>query len=139
MTLSKKDKMYFNIAKEISKLSDFPRIHVGCVAVYKHRIISTGVNSLKTRPLQKKYNRFRYDDDSTPHCMHSEVAALSSLVGNPEIDFKNVSLYIYRENGKRELAQARPCRGCMQLIMDLGIRDIYYTNEKGFSHERIYN
>lgn len=139
MVLSKKDKAYFNIAKEISKLSDFPRIHIGCVAVYKHRVIATGMNSQKTNPLQKKYNRFRFDDDAKPHCIHSEVACLTSLIGNPRIDFKNVSLYIYRENGKNELALARPCNACMKLIMDLGIRHIYYTNTCGFSHEKIFD
>ena len=57
--LTKKNKTYFNIAKEVSYLSDFPRVQIGACAVYKHKVISTGCNSQRTSPLQKKYNQTR--------------------------------------------------------------------------------
>ena len=136
MKLSKTHKAYFAAARAVSKLSDFPRVKVGAVAVYKHHIISSGSNSMKTSPLQKKYNMCRFSEE-TPHMLHSEITCLKSLIGRKDIDFKNVSLYIYRSTKDNEPALARPCPSCMKLITELGIRNIYYTNNGGFSHEEI--
>ena len=134
--LTKKNKTYFNIAKEVSQLSDFPRVQIGACAVYKHKVISTGCNSQRTSPLQKKYNQYRFKVD-TPHTCHAEISCLKPLIGRKDIDFKNIDLYIYREYKNNELALARPCASCMKLITELGIRNIYYTNLGGFSHEEI--
>jgi len=136
MKCTKSHKAYFEAARAVSKLSDFPRIKIGAVAVYKHRIISSGCNTQRTAPIQKKYNIYRFTED-TPHCLHSEVACLKPLIGRNDIDFKNVSLYIYRSIKGNELALARPCPSCMKLITELGIRNIYYTNNGGFSHEEL--
>jgi deoxycytidylate deaminase len=136
MELSKKDKAYFNIAKEVSKLSDFPRVQIGACAVYKHKVISTGCNSQRTSPLQKKYNQYRFTVE-TSHSCHAEISCLKSLIGRKNIDFKNIDLYIYRAYKNNEPALARPCPSCMKLISELGIKHIYYTNSGGFSHEEI--
>lgn len=136
MELSKTHRAYFEAARAVSQLSDFPRTAVGAVAVYKHRIISSGCNSKKTSPIQKKYNKYRFSED-TPASIHAEIMSLKPLIERKDIDFKNVSLYIYRENKQGELALARPCPSCMRLIKDLGIKNIYFTSDCGFSHEII--
>jgi deoxycytidylate deaminase len=136
MELTKKDRAYFNIAKEVSKLSDFPRVQIGTCAVYKHKVISTGCNSQRTSPLQKKYNQYRFTVD-TNHSCHAEISCLKPLIGRKDIDFKNIELYIYREYKNGQPGIARPCPSCMRLISELGIKHIYYTNSGGFSHEEI--
>lgn len=136
MILSKRHRCYFASARAVSKLSDFPRVKLGCVAVYKHQIISSGFNAQKTAPLQKKYNIYRFTEE-TPSSIHAEVMCLKSIMNRKDIDFKNVSLYIYREGKNEELFLARPCLSCMALIKELNIRHIYYTNNGGFSHEEI--
>lgn len=136
MRLTKTHKAYFEAARAVAQLSDFPRIKIGCVAVYKHRIISSGCNSQKTAPLQKKYNIYRFSED-TSHSMHAEMMCLKSLIERNDIDFKYVDLYVYREYKNGELAPARPCESCMALIRKLGIKSIYYTNFQGYSHEEI--
>ena len=136
MDLTKKDRAYFNIAKEVSKLSDFPRVQIGACAVYKHKVISTGCNSMRTSPLQKKYNKYRFTVE-TPHTCHAETSCLKPLIGRKDIDFKNVDIYIFRSYKNGNLGLARPCESCFNLIKDLGIRNIYYSNEGGFSHEEI--
>ena len=136
MRLTKTRKAYFEAAKAMARISDFPRIKIGAVAVYKHRIISSGFNSVKTAPIQKKYNIYRFSED-TPHCLHAELSCLKPLIGRNDIDFKNVELYIYRSIKGNELALARPCPSCMKLITELGIKNIYFTNNGGFSHEEI--
>lgn len=138
MKLSKTHKAYFEAAKAMAQLSDFPRITIGAVAVYKHHIISSGCNSQKTAPLQKKYNVYRFSED-TFHSMHAEMSCLKPLIGRKDIDFKYVDLYVYREYKNGKLAPARPCESCLALIRELGIRSIYYTNSGSYSHEEILN
>lgn len=136
MTMTRRRLAFFNAARAVSKLSDFPRVAVGSVAVYKHRIISSGCNSRKTDTLQKKYNIYRFVED-TPASIHSEIACLKPLIGRKDIDFRYVDLYVYRENKNGTPMLAHPCESCFNLIRDLGIRNIYYTNNGGYSHENI--
>lgn len=136
MTRSKTRKIYFETAKSVSRMSDFPRVKVGAVAVYKHHIVSSGCNTRKTDPLQKRYNVYRFSEE-TPHCAHAELVCLKPLIDRRDIDFKHVDLYVYRADKQGVPLLARPCPSCMQLIKDLGIRNIYYTNDNGYSHENI--
>ena len=138
MTLTKKDKVYFNIAREISKLSDFPRIKIGCCCVYKHKVISTGFNTQRTDPMQKKYNIYRFPED-TNHMCHAETMALKPLIGRKDIDFKNIVIYVVRYdiNGKPMLA--RPCRSCEKLIRDLKIRKVFFSTYGGYVSEEFFD
>lgn len=120
----------------MSLMSDFRRSHTGCVVVTKNKIIGAGFNSNKTHPIQRRYNCLRFSCES-PHTLHAEIHALSQLVNNSSVDWANTSIYTYREHKNGVRAFARPCASCMQLIKDLGIRDIYYTTEDGFAHEEI--
>ena len=136
MKLSKSHKTYFKAAKAISELSDYKQHHLGCVAIYRHKIISSGFNSNKTNPVQKRLNVCRFAED-TPHTLHSEVSCLLPLISRRDISFSCVQLYIWRSHIDGTPAMARPCKSCMQLIKELGIRHIYYTNDGGYSHEEI--
>lgn len=136
MKLSKTHKAHFEAARAVAELSDFPKVKVGCVAVYKHHIISSGFNSQKTEPLQKQYNICRFSED-TIHSVHSELACLKPLIGRRDINFKYVDLYVYRAGSNNSALLARPCPSCMKLIKDLGIRNIYFTTYDGYSHENI--
>ena len=135
MRLTKTRRAYFEAARAVAELSDFPKVKVGAVAVYGHHIISSGYNSSKTAPIQKKYNICRFSED-TIHSLHAELKCLKSLIGRKDIDFKHVDLYVYRA-GKNTALLARPCPSCMKLITELGIRNIYYTTNTGYSHENI--
>ena len=136
MKLSKSHRAYFKAAKAIAELSDFPRVKIGCCAVYKHKIISSGCNSMKTNPTQKRLNAYRFNAD-TPATIHAELSCLLPLINHREIDFRDVSLYIYREFKSGELALAKPCASCEALIRSLGIRYIYYTGNQSYVSEEI--
>lgn len=130
--MTNREKRFFNIAREISYLSDFKGPHVGAVVVEKNRILSTGHNSAKTRPLQHRYNIYRKFEDYDNSCAkeHAEIAALSPLIGK-EIDWKKVSIFIYRELKNGKAACSKPCAACSKLIKDLEIKNIYYIDEFG--------
>ena len=137
----KRELHLFNIAKEISYMSDYHGQHLGAVVVEGKTIISTGFNSQKTNPLQHKYNMYRGFKDrrqSIPKC-HAEIAALNHLIGK-EIEWNRVSIFIYREWKNGTPACSRPCRACMKAIKDLGIKNIYFIDENGkYCKERNLN
>lgn len=137
MTITKAHRAYFKAARAVSALSDFNRIHTGAVAVYGHKIISSGANSHKTNPTQKLYNRYRFEGDAGNHSLHAEIQCLLPLMNRKDIDFSKVSLYIYREHKNHTPGLSRPCPSCMQLIRDLGIRNIYYTGEGSYISENL--
>lgn len=138
MKLTSSHRAYFRVAKTMANLSDFPKVQVGCCAVYKHKIISSGCNSIKTNPVQKRLNIYRFDEE-TPASLHAEISCLLPLINRRDIDFSDVSLYIYREYKNGRLAISKPCPSCMALIQELGIRRIYYTgNDSYISEELLY-
>ena len=70
--------------------------------------------------------------------LHAEINCLNQLK-HMNVNFSKVKLYIYRMRNDRPYGMARPCPSCMAAIKDFGIRDIYYTTNDGFVHERIEN
>ena len=136
MKLTKSHRAYFKAARAIAELSDFPKVKIGCCAVYKHKIVSSGCNSMKTNPTQKRFNVHRFDAD-TPATLHAELSCLLPLINRKDIDFGSVSLYIYREFKSGDLALAKPCASCEALIRSLGIRHIYYTGDQSYISEEI--
>ena len=132
--LSKKDKSYFRAAHAVSTLSDFKRVNVGAVLIYKHRIASSSCNSQRTHPLQQKLNKERFEEE-TPAKLHAEVSCLLPLLGNKDIKWRDCELYVYREYKKGGLAMSRPCPSCQKLIKDLGIRIVHYTTDNGYATE----
>lgn len=126
---------FFNVAKEISYLSDF-RVKIGCVVVYKNTIISSGYNCNKTSPIQAKYNRYRnFDPACYPNKLHAECMALSKIRYRKDIDWARVKVFVYRESNGR-LAMARPCVACSKFMQELGIKEIYYTGADCFLSEK---
>ena len=136
-TVNKNDMRFFKSASEIAKKSDYGKIHIGCVAVYKGIIVAQGYNSKKSHPIQAKYDKYRnfYETKRQHYYLHAEMDCLNRL--DPEIDMSKVKLYIYRKRHDIPHGVCRPCPACMQRIKDLGIKDIYYTSDDGFVEERI--
>lgn len=131
---------YFKYARNMADMSEFNKFKVGCVVVYKNKIIGQGYNSDKTHPLQQLYNQLRFEDDGvSPHKLHAEMHALIPI-RNLNIDWNKVHIYIYRikKSNKNGFGMARPCLSCMGLIKELGIREINYTTEDGFASEILY-
>jgi deoxycytidylate deaminase len=129
---------FFASAYKVAKMSDFYKCHTGCVVVYKNNIIASGFNCKKTHPLQRIYNKERFDSDDTPHYIHAETHALTTIINDNELNWKKVHLYILRIKGNpenEEFGLARPCPSCLKLIKNLGIINIHYTTNDGICHE----
>lgn len=128
---------YFTIAKKASCSSGFDDYKIGAVVVYKGKVISIGRNMVKTHPLQSKYDGYRLDPKYIPVSTHAETNALSKIIERDDIVWSKCSIYIYREVRNGQVAMARPCNSCMQLMKDLGIINVYYTTDMGYAHEVI--
>lgn len=143
MGISNFDRRMFKAAKEEAKKSDYKRFHVGCVIVNGHTIIGRGRNSIKSHPMQKEYNKRYREFNSTEgkfilDSVHAEIHALSSIpyIVGKEVDWSKVKIYIYRicKGKKSGYGCSKPCPACMNAIRDMGIRQIYFTDEEGLSY-----
>lgn len=134
--MTQTDYKYFRKAKQTALISDYRKTHVGCVAVYQGNIIGMGCNCNKTHPVQKFYNRYRDSRDELLPKLHAEINCINQIK-NFDINFSKVKLYIYRIRKDKPFGLSRPCSSCMAAIKDLGIRDIYYTSNDGYVHEKI--
>lgn len=91
--------------------------------IYKGpKILSIGVNSAKTHPRALKYNY---------HCQpntHSELSALLKLGREDctDLTFVNVRL---TKDGKTGVS--RPCKGCLDMLNQVGFKRIIYSINDG--------
>ena len=136
--ITSKDIKYFRAAENVSTLSDFHSVHIGSVLVYKHRIISDGYNTNKESVLQKYYDKYRnLYGDNIQHKIHSESMCIQRIKDCKDVDWNKVSIYIFRQHKNGIRALAKPCASCKQLLIDMGIKDIYFTGENSFCEEKI--
>ena len=135
---SNTDYKYFKKAHMVTGVSDYKNQHVGCVAVYHGQIIGLGCNCNKTHPMQQFYNKYRIQEDSMLPRLHAEINCINQIK-HLDINFSKVKLYIYRIRKDQPFGLSRPCPSCMAAIKNLGIRDIYYTTNDGYSYERLEN
>lgn len=130
-----KEVKFLNSARKIASLSADKKRKMGCIVVYKNKIIASGINSDKTHPKQKLYNTERFPEDS-PAKLHAEIAALAPLFNSfNHINWSKVTLYIYRIKNNKPCGLAKPCPACIKLIKDIGIKKICYTTEDGYAIE----
>lgn len=132
--MNKKDKHYFDIAKEISLSSKYPRIHIGAIAVYHNAVIAKGMNDFKSNPTQMQYNKYRKIKAPIHNNVHAEINMLNKIK-YLDIDFSKVKIYIYREDLNNHIAMSKPCKACMAYIRQLGIKEIHYTINDGYGEE----
>ena len=126
---------YFGFAKNVSKFSDYyekTSKHIGCVIVYRNRVISDGWNTSKEHPIQKEYNKERdFNVDCCKNSLHAELHALLRC-SNIDIDWSKAYIFVYREHADGSFGNAMPCKACKKAIYDRGIGTIFYTNDKGY-------
>ena len=133
--ISKSDTRFFKKARQIALISDFHKVHIGCIAVYKNRVIAVGYDTNKTSPLQAEYNKYRgYILPPQKNGIHAEMSCLIKIK-DMDIDFSKVILYIYREDFNGNLAISRPCMACEHAIRDYGIKHIHYTGNMKYIYE----
>lgn len=108
------------VARDVSPVRS---ARIAAAIVYKGRIISIGVCSYKSHPIQKKFGK-----NQQSIYLHAEIDAISKA--HKRVDLSQCSLYVVRVKyvqGKLVDGLAKPCEGCARAISAFNIRNIYYT------------
>jgi len=105
------DKVFTNIAKEISTLSKCNRFKVGAILVKDGNIISMSYNGTPSGT----DNCCEKDNVTLPHVIHAEVGAIlkAAKTGNSVNDS---TIYL----------TLSPCLDCSKLILQSGIKRVVY-------------
>ena len=92
--------------------------------VHKNKIISIGVNKLKTHPIMLNY---AYVSDKKIF-IHSEIDALIKVINiwGPDI-LKQCELYNLRVTNTNRVGTAKPCQGCMDAITGSKLKRVFWT------------
>lgn len=94
------------------------------------RLISIGINSPKTHPLNLKYDYVNKEKHNISDIVgtHSEMRAVIKLGLD---DYRGHTLVNTRINRNQEIDYSFPCNGCMQMTRELGFERVIYTNKFG--------
>lgn len=99
---------------------------LGSVLFDKRQVINVGRNDInKTHPKSKTaFNK-----------IHAEFDA---IIGVEPYLLHGSSLLVVRLDAHDNLTLAKPCGVCEKLIKSVGIKNLFYSNEKGrITHERL--
>lgn len=108
--------------------SSHPKVWVSAALVHRNKIISYGLNSMKSNPFQKKYGKNEY-----AIYKHAEVDAIQTALKLRFDRFEGSYLYVARmkyestERNNYVSGLAMPCDGCLRCIKEYGIKNVIYT------------
>jgi len=106
---------FMEIAKVISKRSKDPHTKVGAVLVKNNCIIGTGYNG-DPRNFGYKFNW--NTEEKYKYVIHAEMNAVANACYNG-CEVKGSSIYL----------TLSPCNECIKLLVQFGIKNIYYLTE----------
>ena len=99
----------------------------------RNKLISVGTNDYQ---LNKKAlyfaNRYNIPQKKSWPTLHSEIDAISRLWGRHNVDKKLRLVNVRLLKGGR-LANSKPCKDCQEVLDALGLTDIFWSIEDGFS------
>ena len=107
-------KKYLDIAKSISELSYAKRKKVGAIIVKDTMIISDGYNGTPTGFDNECEDSF---GNTKWFTLHAEANAITKLVRYSGLPVDGSTLYI----------TLSPCKDCCKLILQAGIKNVYYS------------
>jgi dCMP deaminase len=110
--------VYMNIAVEISKLSYAEKKKVGCVIVKNSSIISMGYNGTPCGFNNVCETETEQGLITNPEVLHAETNAIAK-VARSSISSENSTMYV----------TLSPCFECAKLIIQAGIKEIYYRED----------
>lgn len=109
-----REEIYMEIAHVIAKRGTCERAQVGCVITQDDRIVSTGYNG----PAAGWHCEAIYCGDKTGYCTHAIHAEANAIVFAAK---KGIAL-----QGAKMYCTWSPCVACAKLIIQAGIRELYY-------------
>jgi|WetSurSiteA1Bulk_404760.scaffolds.fasta_scaffold00002_30 deoxycytidylate deaminase len=106
------------LARTVSKKS-LCNVQMGAVVVSGKSIVGVGFNRVsKTHPISR----------SQFPGLHAEV---DCIIGVDRRHLVGATMYVYREHKDGSLAMSKPCLRCQDVLIESGIKTVYYTTDKG--------
>lgn len=106
-----------DILKSVARLSPARKFRLAAMIRINKIVIAAYNNTVKTHP------QYRFARTT----IHAEGAALN----RGKEYCSGARLYVIRIKADESLANARPCKICMNLAKHYGIREIIYSNDTG--------
>lgn len=114
------------------------REKLAAAVVCRNRIISIGINSMKSHPMAAKYGKNEH-----AVYLHAEVAAIKNALREIDVDdFSKCDIYITRVKKEAPFTKkfvwglAKPCVGCERAIAEFGFKRTIYTCDDGDYNEQ---
>lgn len=114
------------------------REKLAAAVVCRNKIISIGINSMKSHPMAAKYGKNEH-----AVYLHAEVAAIKNALREIDVDdFSKCDIYITRVKKEKPFTKkyvwglAKPCAGCERAIAEFGLKRTIYSCDNG-KHEVI--
>jgi deoxycytidylate deaminase len=108
------------LAISVADKSDHDKWRLGSVVWRGGSVLSTGFNRVKNDP-------FVLENEKHFRCtVHAEADAIRNAG-----DSFGAKLFVARVTPGGNLALAKPCSRCMDIIRECGIKKVYYTDENG--------
>ena len=123
-------------AEELAHSADNSNKHrLGAILIRRGRVIGKGVNKpFKTHPIVKRIseqNNFQARNGYHKDTIHAELAAMLSVRSSKGCE--NSTIFVARTLHRT----SRPCRHCMQLLKEAGVKKAVYYTETGWAEEEI--
>lgn len=119
--------------EKVAAANPNPQEKFAAAIVSRNRIVSIGMNSMKSHPMQAKYGK-------NPHAifLHAEIAAIKNALREVEVDdLSKCDIYITRVKKEAPFTKkyvwglAKPCAGCERAIAEFGLKRVIYTCDDG--------
>lgn len=114
---------FLSLAKQASRKSGHDQYRMGCVIAKGNKLIASGHNINKTHP--KSPHKFK--------TIHAEFMAAH----NAGYEIEGATVYVFREIKDGTPAMAKPCEDCWRFLYECGVKEVVYSFEGSFKHERI--
>jgi deoxycytidylate deaminase len=120
-TLDKTIKLAYAICPA-NRDNGLPTSHVAFL-IRKNKIVKIGWNKNRTHPIVKKHP---YHEGRVG--IHAE---LDCLLKYDKEDLSDYEMVILRIDKKSRLNNSKPCPGCISLIKQFNLKNVYYSNSHG--------
>lgn len=118
---------------KVAAANQNPTEKFAAAIVFRNRIVSIGLNSMKSHPLQAKYSKNIHSV-----FLHAEIDSIKNALREIDIDdFPKCDLYICRVKKPKPFSKqfvwgmAKPCSGCERAVVAFGIKSVIYTLDSG--------
>jgi cytidine deaminase len=109
---------WLKLAISVAQAGVHRRYRVGAVLVAGNRVLSQGVNGVKSHPWM-----------CGKSTIHAEV---SCLVKRRYFDVPGQTMFVARISKRTgRVGMARPCKKCQDVLKKHGITDVYFTDDRG--------